>query len=324
MRLLSKSRWMLLALLLSLIPASSYAGVLISVGFAPPVLPVYEQPPCPQPGWMWTPGYWAYGDDGYYWVPGSWVPAPYAGALWTPPYWGFSSGIYVFHPGYWGPHVGYYGGVNYGFGYMGIGFVGGIWRGHDFVYNTAVVHVNNVYVHNTYIDRTVVEHNTIVNDRHVAYTGGPGGIRHDPSPEERTAMHEQHMGATSVQQQHFQAARADRASYVRNNGGHPQTMASARPMSFHGNQGGGARPQNSFNNNRGAYNNNQSRPQFQQQQHQQPQAQQQQRQQPQFQQQRQQPQYQQPHGNAQPRNESRPQSQPREESRPQHEERPHR
>ncbi len=32
---------------------------------------------------------------------------------------------YVFHPGYWGQHVGYYGGVNYGFGYMGIGFVGG-------------------------------------------------------------------------------------------------------------------------------------------------------------------------------------------------------
>ena len=47
---------------------------------------------------MWTPGYWAYGDDGYYWVPGAWVPAPYEGALWTPPYWGWSGGIYVFHP----------------------------------------------------------------------------------------------------------------------------------------------------------------------------------------------------------------------------------
>ena len=77
MDLLRKSRWMFLALLLSLVPASSFAGVFISVGFAPPVLPVYEQPPCPQPGWMWTPGYWAYGDDGYYWVPGTWVPAPY-------------------------------------------------------------------------------------------------------------------------------------------------------------------------------------------------------------------------------------------------------
>ncbi len=135
MQLLRSSRWLLLGLLLSLVPASSYAGVFISVGFAPPVLPVYEQPPCPEEGWMWTPGYWAYGDDGYYWVPGTWVPAPYEGALWTPPYWGWSGGLYVFHTGYWGPHVGYYGGVNYGFGYMGIGFIGGRWHGHDFEYN---------------------------------------------------------------------------------------------------------------------------------------------------------------------------------------------
>ena len=132
---------MLLALLVCLIPASSYAGVFISVGFAPPVLPVYVQPPCPEPGWMWTPGYWAYGPDGYYWVPGTWVPAPYVGALWTPGYWGWGTGLYVWHPGYWGPHVGYYGGVNYGFGYMGIGFVGGMWVGGVFRYNTAVMHV---------------------------------------------------------------------------------------------------------------------------------------------------------------------------------------
>lgn len=298
MRLLRKSRWMLLALLLSLIPASSYAGVLISVGFAPPVLPVYEQPPCPQPGWMWTPGYWAYGDDGYYWVPGAWVPAPSVGVLWTPPYWGWSGGLYIFHPGYWGPHVGYYGGVNYGFGYMGIGFAGGVWRGGIFAYNTAVVHVgvgpgwggNRVYV-----DRTVVERTTIINNTHVSYNGGPGGIRHDPGPEQRVAMHEQHMGASAVQQQHFAAARADRTAYVKNNGGHPQNVAAARPMGFanHGNQG-------SLNNNsRPAYNNNQSHQQIQAQQHQQPQGQQHQQ---------------------QPRNESRPASQPREQSRPQKQE----
>ncbi len=125
-----------------------------------------------------------------------------------------------------------YGGVNYGFGYGGIGFAGGIWRGHDFVYNTAVVHVNNVYVHNTYVDRTVVERNTIVNDRHVAYSGGPGGINHQATAEERNAMHEQHMAATSVQQQHMQAARSDRSFYANNNGGHPQTMAAERPMGF--------------------------------------------------------------------------------------------
>ena len=252
MRLLHRMRWILLTLVLSLVPASSYAGVFISVGFAPPVLPVYVQPPCPQPGWMWTPGYWAYGPDGYYWVPGTWVPAPYVGALWTPGYWGWGGGLYVWHPGYWGRHVGYYGGVNYGFGYMGIGFAGGVWHGGVFAYNTAVVHVNNVYVHNTYVDRTIVERNTIVNDRHVAYSGGPGGIRHDPTPEERAAMREPHMARTSYQTQHVNAAMNNRNSYFNANHGHPQTMAMERPMQMHNSQ------PNSFNrgNNHAAQPNN--------------------------------------------------------------------
>ena len=185
MKVLRTARWLLLALLLSVVPASSFAGVFISVGFAPPVLPVYEQPPCPEEGLMWSPGYWAYGDDGYYWVPGTWVPAPNEGALWTPPYWGWSDGLYVFHDGYWGRHVGYYGGVNYGFGYMGIGFVGGEWREHHFAYNTAVVRVNQVNIHNTYVKTTIVHNNTIINNNRVAYSGGPGGIRHEPRPEER-------------------------------------------------------------------------------------------------------------------------------------------
>lgn len=321
MHLLRKSRWILLALLLSLVPASSFAGVLISVGIAPPVLPVYEQPPCPQPGWMWTPGYWAYGDDGYYWVPGAWVPAPYEGALWTPPYWGWSGGIYIFHPGYWGPHVGYYGGVNYGFGYMGVGFVGGVWRGGFFAYNTAVMRVgvgpgwggNRVYV-----DRTIVERNTIINNTHISYNGGPGGIRHDASPEERNAMRERHMGATSMQQEHMTAARSDRSFYAKNNGGHPQNVASARPMGYanHGNQGG-------FNNNH-SVNNNQSRPQFQQ--HQQ-QPQRGFEQQPRGNYQQPHGNSQQPHGNPQPRTQSRPA--PQEHGggggggRPEHQEKPH-
>ncbi len=102
--------------------SQAHAGVFISVGFAPPVLPVYAQPPLPAPGYIWTPGYWAYGDAGYYWVPGVWVHPPRVGVLWTPGYWGFTGGFYAWHPGYWGPHVGFYGGVNYGFGYGGVGF----------------------------------------------------------------------------------------------------------------------------------------------------------------------------------------------------------
>src|SRR5580692_5577923 len=199
MKILRFTRWLVLVALLSLVPASSYAGVFISVGFAPPVLPVYVQPECPEPGLMWSPGYWAYGDDGYYWVPGAWVPAPYEGALWTPPYWGFEGGAYLFHPGYWGRHV----------GYMGGGFVGGEWHGHDFAYNTAVVQVNRTVIRNTYVNETIVHNTTIVNNNHVAYSGGPGGIRHDPTNEERVAMRESHAAPTPIQQQHIQAARMD-------------------------------------------------------------------------------------------------------------------
>src|SRR5579862_8975955 len=60
----------------------------------PPPLPVYEQPACPGPNYIWTPGYWGYQPTGYYWVPGVWVIAPYIGELWTPGYWGWFGGHY--------------------------------------------------------------------------------------------------------------------------------------------------------------------------------------------------------------------------------------
>ncbi len=249
MKLLRSARWILMALVLSIVSAPAFAGVFISVNFAPPVMPVYDQPECPQPGWLWTPGYWAYGPDGYYWVPGAWVPAPYEGALWTPGYWGYDANLYVWHPGYWGRHVGYYGGVNYGFGYFGVGFAGGMWHGHDFMYNRAVMHVNDRYVRNTYNDRTVIVNHTVVNNR-VAFNGGPGGVRYQPRPEERVAMREQHMAPTSFQTQHVEAARADRSMYFKTNNGHPQTMAVQRPMGYNGNannnqsRGGQAQQQN--------------------------------------------------------------------------------
>jgi len=59
-------------------------------------------------------------------------------------------------------HPGFYGGVNYGFGYSGVGFVGGEWRGGRFAYNTAVVNVNRTVIHNTYINKTVMKFATTV------------------------------------------------------------------------------------------------------------------------------------------------------------------
>ena len=198
---------LLLAFVMLAAPAPSQAQVAvgISVHIGPPPLRVYAQPICPGPDYIWTPGYWAYGDDGYYWVPGAWVLAPQPGYLWTPGYWGFSEGVYAWHPGYWGPHVGFYGGINYGFGYGGVGFVGGEWRHGHFFYNTAVVHVNSFVIHNTYVDRRVI----IRNDNHFAFNG-EGGVRAFPTRGEMAAEHERHFEATHEQMDHRDMAFRDR------------------------------------------------------------------------------------------------------------------
>ncbi|MGB9148548.1 MAG: hypothetical protein WCC14_22180, partial [Acidobacteriaceae bacterium] len=204
------------ALLLCALPAAAPAqiGIAITVTTAPPVLPVYDQPPCPTDGWLWTPGYWAWSSDtGYYWVPGAWVPPPDPGLLWTPGYWGYTNGAYMWNAGYWGPEVGFYGGVSYGFGYFGTGFVGGRWRGNQFEYNTAVVHVNTTVIHNVYVDRTVIRNE---NYSHASFNG-PGGVNRRPTAQEETAMHARHIPATSEQTRYrTQASRNPQARYAAN------------------------------------------------------------------------------------------------------------
>ena len=136
------------ALMMLVLSAASFAQISISVAFAPPALPVYEQPLVPGDGYLWIPGYWAYADDDYYWVPGTWVMPPQAGLLWTPGYWGWGDNGYVFNDGYWGPTVGFYGGISYGYGYFGQGYEGGRWQGGQFYYNRSVNNVNVTTVHN--------------------------------------------------------------------------------------------------------------------------------------------------------------------------------
>src|SRR5580692_9472006 len=191
--------FILLTLIVGFMPSQSSAQISVGVAvhIGPPALPVYEQPICPGAGYLWTPGYWGYGADGYYWVPGTWVVAPSVGVLWTPGYWGWGGGGYLWHAGYWGPHVGFYGGINYGFGYGGVGFVGGRWDHGAFAYNTAVSNVNVTVVHNTYVDKTVIVNNTTVN--RVSYNGGPGGIERQPNADERMAESEHHAPMTSEQ-----------------------------------------------------------------------------------------------------------------------------
>src|SRR5277367_3719493 len=231
MRSFNIIRKLIVGAALALVPAASFAGVFISVGFAPPILPVYTQPLCPGDGYLWNPGYWAYGQEGYYWVPGVWVRPPSVGLLWTPGYWGWGGGVYVFHAGYWGPHVGFYGGINYGFGYSGVGFVGGEWRGGVYHYNTAVTNVNTTIIHNTY-NTTVINNNTTVN--RVSFNGGTGGTIAQPTAAERAAENEHHLAPTPMQQQHFQAASTNRAFLASQNHGQPSVAATARPGVFSG------------------------------------------------------------------------------------------
>src|SRR6202030_4147177 len=232
-------RALLAALSLAALPVVSDAGVFVgvSVNIAPPELPVYVQPPCPAAGYIWVPGYWAWADQDqdYYWIPGTWALAPAVGLLWTPGYWGWEGGVYMWRGGYWGPHVGFYGGVNYGFGYGGEGYEGGRWRGDQFYYNRSVTNVNTTNITNVY-NRTVVNNVTV---NRVSFNGGSGGVTARPNAAQLAADREHHVGFTAGQREHEQKARGDQAlrAFVKGGGG----PAARGPTSA----GGGAEPQRS-------------------------------------------------------------------------------
>lgn len=223
-------RWLLLAVVILSFSAASFSQIAVglSVRIGPPPLPVYAQPLCPGPGYFWTPGYWGWNDDGgYYWVPGTWVVAP-VGMLWTPGYWGWGGGLYAWHAGYWGPHIGFYGGINYGFGYTGVGFVGGEWRGGAFYYNRYVTNVSVSSVTHVY-NRTVVANNTTT-----SFNGGEGGVAARPTAQEESAAHEPHTAPLAEQTQHEHLASQNRQNFASENRGRPAVAATAKAGDFSG------------------------------------------------------------------------------------------
>jgi len=205
------------------------AQVAVTVNVAPPALPVYEQPPLPSPGYLWVPGYWSWGPEGYFWVPGTWVLPPDPDLVWTPGFWAFSEGAYVWNPGYWGPEVGFYGGVDYGFGYFGHGFDGGYWRDHTFWYNRAVNNVGSTNVTNVY-NRTV--NNVTVNN--ISYNGGPGGISARPTAAEQSAARQPRHTATRDQASHASAASQNHELLASVNHGRPPIAATPQPNAYSG------------------------------------------------------------------------------------------
>jgi len=215
----------------------------VAANVPPPAMPEYQQPECPADGYLWQPGYWAYapGRADYYWVPGAWVAPPRVGVMWTPPYWGYEGTRYVFHVGYWGDHIGFYGGINYGYGYGGRGYYGGEWNGGHFRYNTAVVRVNTTVVHNTYINRTVINNVTVNN--HNSFNGR-GGVEVKPTSEEVVATHETHIKPTAEQNSNQLQARQNPSQFTKNApGGKPANLATPKIQPFQPqNVGGNGKP----------------------------------------------------------------------------------
>jgi hypothetical protein len=233
---MSKLRSLVFASFLALPLATSFAQVEFSVGWAPPPLPVVVQPACPVAGYIWTPGYWGWDDYyyDYYWVPGAWVPPPRVGLLWTPGWWGWRNNVYVFNQGYWGPTVGFYGGVNYGFGYTGNGYWGGRWSGNTFQYNTAVTHVDKTVINNTYVNNSFAKN---VNANRTSFNGGNNGIKAQPNAEQRAAMaNARKEGPTSQQLERQKLASKDQNLRASVNKGKPNQEAI---RSFNKNEGVG-------------------------------------------------------------------------------------
>ncbi len=223
---------LLLAVVFLASPVASQAQVSagVSVTFGPPALPVYVQPPCPYPGFIWVPGYWAWDPDfGYYWVPGMWVLPPFSGVLWTPGYWAWSDGVYIWYEGYWGPVVGYYGGIDYGYGYTGVGYDGGYWSDGRFFYNRAVNNISETNIAAVYSRRV-----SRVAPTGASFSGGPGGTTIRPTSDQLAAARERRASLTGAQRQQMQTARADPRQRATVNRGRPAIAATMNPGEFTG------------------------------------------------------------------------------------------
>jgi hypothetical protein len=146
------------------------------------------------------------------------VKPPRHGLLWTPPYWSRVDGAYVFHAGYWAEHVGFYGGINYGYGYTGDGYQGGRWENGAFLYNRA--NLGSAKIEHVY-DKAVADESA----SRVSFNGGSGGTKAWPTRQQEALAGEQHTEPTAEQKLHFEMAARDRSLYSKLNGSEPGVAA---------------------------------------------------------------------------------------------------
>jgi hypothetical protein len=105
-------------------------------------------------------------------------------------------------PGYWGQRVGFYGGIDYGFGYSGAGYQGGRWDNGRFFYNTTMNNIGAAHIANVYNQPVVANATT----NRASFNGGAGGVVAKPTNEELLAEKEQHVRATKPQTDQARAA----------------------------------------------------------------------------------------------------------------------
>jgi WXXGXW repeat (2 copies) len=214
-------------------PRRLIAADMDRVSVAPPLLPFYAQPAIPAQGYLWVPGFWAWRKSvpDYFWVPGTWVQPPQPGLLWTPPYWSRVDGGYAFRAGYWATEVGFYGGINYGYGYTGDGYQGAKWENGDLSYNRATNNLGSAGIAKAY-DRSV---NAADNSVRVSFNGGHKGTAAQMTRHQGTLTSARHIGETPEQRKHFELAAMDRSLYSKLNNGEPGVAATPRAEQFDGN-----------------------------------------------------------------------------------------
>jgi hypothetical protein len=90
-----------LALLIAftLIPAASFAQVVIRIGPPAPIVEVRPAPP--ERGFVWVDGYHRWDGARYVWVPGHWDRPPHPGARWVAHHWVRRHGEWVLIEGHW-------------------------------------------------------------------------------------------------------------------------------------------------------------------------------------------------------------------------------
>ncbi len=189
--------------------ATAYAQMSRSISFAPPELPVYEQPVLPGDGYILDArllglcrrrrlllGAGRLGHGSRTWS------AMDAGLL------GMGRQRICLLQRLLGPAGRFLWWRQLWIWIYGDGYQGGRWQNGQFFYNRSVSNVNVTNIHNVY--NTTVINSTTIN--RVSYNGGSGGISARPTAQEETVAHEEHIPPVAAQTQREQAARPTRSS----------------------------------------------------------------------------------------------------------------